>query len=145
MRLKNNGMTAMIDAMIFIVIMGLAVTAVFALDNAENGAYDASSISEGIFTAKMRTNDLIDAEDSALVGIPDLVAVYILTGRGEVMDYIKDILDSVSNREGSYLMTIEYQGRTVSVGTGKGEPLSSSVKEFTVTYGGAIRTSLSMY
>ena len=36
MRLKNRrGMTAMVDAMIFIVVMGLAVTAMFAFSSGD--------------------------------------------------------------------------------------------------------------
>ena len=146
MHLKNKrGMTAMVDAMIFIVIIGLAVTAMFSFNNNEKGTNDASSMLESIFTAKIRTNDLIEADESGIVGIPDMVAVFILTGEGTVIDYIKEILDSAMQRDGAYYMEIEYQGRTVSIGTDKGDPISGSVKEFTVTYGGSIRTSLMLY
>jgi hypothetical protein len=138
-------MTAMVDAMIFIVIIGLAVTAMFSFSGNEPAVNDASSITENIFSAKLRVCDLIDSEESGLAGVPDMVAVFILSGEGTVIDYIRNILDSLMNRDGSYLMEIEYNGRTVSVGAGRGEPVSSSVKEFTVTYGGSIRTSLTLY
>ena len=147
MRLKGHrkGLTAMVDAMIFIVVIGLAVTAMFTLSSDGPAPNSASSITESIFSAKLKTCDLIETEESGLVSIPDLVAVYILTGEGNVMEYITDILDSITQRTNSYRLDITYQDLTVSIGKGKGDPVSGSVKEFTVTYGGSIRTDMRIY
>ncbi|MCL2317565.1 MAG: hypothetical protein FWC44_04515 [Methanomassiliicoccaceae archaeon] len=147
MRLKGNnkGLTAMVDAMIFIVVLGLAVTAMFAFTVDDPAPNSASSISENIFTAKLKTCDLIETEESGLVSIPDMAAVYILTGEGTVMEYIQNVLDSVTQRSNSYRLDITYQDQTVSIGTGKGDPVCGSVKEYTVTYGGSIRTDLRIY
>ena len=146
MRMKNKrGMTAMMDAMIFIVVMGMAVAAVFAFSGGESATNDASTITDSLFSAKLRTCDLIDTDETVLVSIPDMIAFYVLTNEGDVMDYLADILDSLMQRPDSYLLMIDYGGRTVSVGSGKGGPISGSVKEFTVTYGGMITTDLRIY
>lgn len=144
--MKNkNGLTAMVDAMIFIVVMGLAVTAIFAFSGNDHTPNDASSITDCIFSARMRACDLVDTDESGIVGIPDLAAFHIVTGEGTVVDYIKSILDSLMQRPDSYRLEIDYRGETVSIGDGRGDPVSSYAKEFTVTYGGAIRTYLELY
>lgn len=146
MRLNNRkGLTAMVDAMIFIVIMGLAVSAVFAFGGDEPAANDASSISDSIFSAKLKTCDLVETDDSRLIGMPDMVAFCILTGEGRVVSYIECILDSFMQRPGSYRMDIDYNGNTISVGSGDGYPVSGSVKEFAVTYGGTVKAELRLY
>jgi len=146
MRLKNKkGLTAMVDAMIFIVIMGLAVSAMFAFNSNDSAANDASVISDSIFSAKLRTCDLVDMNESRIVGMPDMVAFYILTGEGKVAEYIESILDSLTQRPGSYCLDLTYHGSTVTIGSEKGDPVSGSVKEFTVTYGGTVRADLRLY
>ena len=146
MRLKDKkGLTAMVDAMIFIVIMGLAFSAMFAFGGGEPAANDASSISDNIFSAKLRTCDLVETDDSRLISVPDMVAFFILTGEGQVIDYIESVLDSLMKRPNSYSLDIDYQGSMISIGGGKGDPVSGSAKEFTVTYGGAIKADLRIY
>ena len=146
MRLKDKkGLTAMVDAMIFIFVIGLAASAAFAFGGEEPAANDASSISDSIFSARLRTCDLIDTEDSGLVSMPDLVAFYIITGEGETADYIESILDSLLQRPHSYHLEVDYKGDVISIGDGIGDPISSSVKEFTVTYGGTIKADLKLY
>ncbi|MDR2698444.1 MAG: hypothetical protein LBB30_02035 [Candidatus Methanoplasma sp.] len=146
MRLKDKkGMTAMVDAMIFIVIMGMAVSAMFSFGGENPVPNDASSVSDCIFSSKLRMCDLVDTEESGPVSIPDMAAFYILTGEGKTAGYLESILDSLFQRPGSYRLDIEYQGSTMTVGSGKGEAVSGSVKEFAVTYGGSIRTELRIF
>jgi hypothetical protein len=147
MRLKSNrkGLTAMVDAMIFIVIIGLAVSAMFALSNNNLEANDASAVSDAVFTAKVRMCDMMDTEESRLVSIADMTAYYILTGKGNVMDYIQSILDSLMQRPGSYLLNLSYRDTTVTIGTGHGDMVSGYIRDFTVTYGGTITADLEIY
>jgi len=146
MRLKDRkGITAMVDAMIFIVIMGLAVSAMFAFSGGEPVVNDASSVSDSIFSSKLRTCDFIDTEESGLVSMPDMAAFYILTGEGKAADYIESVLDSLLQRPNSYRLDIEYQGCRITIGGGDGDAVSGAVKEYTVTYGGSIRTELRIF
>jgi hypothetical protein len=146
MRLKDGkGITAMVDAMIFIVIMGIAVSALFAFGGGEPAENDAASVSDKIFSSKLKMCDLIDTDETGLVGIPDMVAFHILTGEGDAVLYIESVLDSLTQRPGSYSLEIEYRGSTVMIGTAKGEAVSGSVREYTVTYGGVIRADLRFY
>ena len=146
MRLKDRkGLTAMVDAMIFIVVMGLAVSAMFVFSGDHATANDASTVSDNIFSAKLRACDLVDTEDARLISVPDVIAFYFLTGEGNVIDYIESILDSLLKRPDSYRLELGYNDSTVTIGSGRGDPVSGSVKEFTVTYGGTIRVDLSFY
>jgi len=146
MRLKNRkGLTAMVDAMIFIVVMGLAVSAMFAFGGDNSSPNDASTVSDNIFSAKLRACDIADTEDARLISVPDVIAFYFLAGDGKVIDYIQSILDSLLKRPNSYRLEISYNNSVVTIGSGTGDPISGSVKEYTVTYGGAIRTDLSFY
>jgi hypothetical protein len=138
-------MTAMADAMIFVVIMGLAASALFAFGGDDISEDDASKISESIFSAKLRTSDILDTDDSGLIGLPDLTAFRIMTGEGDALQYIEDVLDSFFQRPGSYYLEIEYNGDSVAIGNPDGTEVCSCIKEFTVTYGGSIRTELRLY
>ncbi|MCL2032597.1 MAG: hypothetical protein FWG96_04960 [Methanomassiliicoccaceae archaeon] len=146
MRLKNKkGMTAMVDAMIFVVVMGLAVSAIFAFSGGEPAPDDASAVCDGIFTAKLRTNDILETEETGLVSVTDMAAFYILTGEGTIIRYIESVLGSLLRKPDSYRLDISYQGSTVSIGNGAGDAVSSSHKEYVVTYGGSITADLRIY
>ncbi|MDR0309722.1 MAG: hypothetical protein LBH88_03070 [Candidatus Methanoplasma sp.] len=146
MQLKNRkGLTAMVDAMIFIVVIGLAVSAFFAFSGDESAPNDASAISDSIFSAKVRINDTVDTQETGLVSLPDMAAFHIMTGDGSVMDYIESIMESLMQRPDSYSLSIEYSDNTVTIGRDKGDAVSGSVKEYTVTYGGSIRVDLRLY
>ncbi|MCL1978879.1 MAG: hypothetical protein FWG60_01800 [Methanomassiliicoccaceae archaeon] len=146
MRLNNRrGITAMVDAMIFIIILGIAVSAMFSLSGGDLKENDASSISDIVFSSKLRACDLIDTEESGLISMPDIIAFRILTGEGCATEYIEGILDSLMKRPGSFSLDIDYQGNTIKIGSGKGDAISGSVKEYTVTYGGSVRADLRFY
>jgi hypothetical protein len=146
MRLKNKkGMTAMVDAMIFIVVLGLAVSAMFAFTGSEPAPDNASRISDNIFTSKLRSCDVINTEESGLVNVSDMVAFYFLTGEGNIMQYIKSIMDSLMQRPGSYRLEITYGKSSISIGSGTGDPISSYHKEYNVTYGGIVKADLMIY
>ncbi|MCL1811601.1 MAG: hypothetical protein FWG41_05230 [Methanomassiliicoccaceae archaeon] len=146
MRLKEGrGMTAMVDAMIFIIVMGIAISALFAFTGDKPMGNDALSVSDNIFSAKLKVNDFIETDESGLIGMPDMAAFYILTGEGNALEYIQSILDSLTQRPGSYSLKMEYRGEAVTIGNGEGESVSGSVKEYAVTYGGTIRVDLRFY
>ena len=135
----------MVDAMIFVVVMGLAVSAMFAFSWGEPEPDDAAAVSDCIFTAKLRMNDVLATEESGLVSLTDMAALYILTGEGAAVGYIEGVLDSLMRKPGSYSMDVAYRGTTVSIGSGSGDPASSSHKEYVVTYGGAVEVDLRLY
>jgi len=146
MRLKNRkGLTAMVDAMIFIVVMGLAVSAMFAFSGGDHSESDASSVIDGIFSAKLRACDITDTDDSRLISMPDMIAFCLLTNDKGVMEYLESVLDILMQRPGSYRLDIVYLDKTASAGSGRGDPVSGSVKEFTVTYGGTVKADLKIY
>ncbi|MDR3075520.1 MAG: hypothetical protein LBU30_05745, partial [Candidatus Methanoplasma sp.] len=123
----------------------LAVSALFVFGGEDVPNDDASSISDGIFSAKLKAGDLLDTEDSRLISMPDLVAFCIITGDGAAIDYIESILESLMQRPDSYCLTVGYGENSIMIGNPHGNAVSSSVKEFTVTYGGTVKATLSIY
>jgi hypothetical protein len=145
--MKNTkGLTAMVDAMIFIVIMGILVVAMFSIQNNEEYVMnEASEVSDQLFSAKMRISDVMDAEDSLIVPLTDLLAASIVTGESSVSEYVVSVLDSLTERPGAYRLNMSYRDVTVTLGTGDGPPISGCERSLTVTYGGTLVTELFLY
>lgn len=143
---KRTGITAMVDAMIFIVVMGLAVTALCAYDDNENViSNEASSISEELFSSNLRMCDFIETDDTRLVSMPDMVVFGIITGETTILEHIGTILRSLTQRTDAFFLNAEYKGDSISIGNSGGVPISSSIKEYTVTYGGTVKVNLVLY
>lgn len=142
---KKTGITAMVDAMIFIVVLGIAVTAMHNYSNSEPLVDDASFISEKIFSGKLRMCDMIETEDTGVIGIPDLVAYYLLTDNDSVAEYLDSVLRTLTQRPDSYLLVMDYDGHTSTIGYDRGDPVSSCTVDYTVTYGGSVRIELSLF
>lgn len=143
---KKNGMTAMVDAMIFIVVIGIAVSAMCAhYGNGDPASNEASDISEKIFSAKFRFCDIVDTEETRLIGMPDAVAFHLLTGDSSVIDYLEDVFRSLTQRSDSFFFAAEYDGESFSFGNKTDNAVSSSIREYTVTYGGTVSIEIILY
>jgi len=143
---SKKGLTAMVDAMIFIIIMGLAVSALFYIQNeTQTTDADAKDILDNIFTAKIRTDDLIEDGDSKIVSLTDMVAVSLMTESKDAIDYIEEIMDRLTERPGSYSLHLEYKGIHLELGTGEGVPISTAIKDIVVLYGDILRVELALY
>lgn len=147
MRLKNKkGMTAMVDAMIFIVIMGIVATVYFSSGHIDNSEMNESSeITDDIFSTKLKINDLIDTEENGLISIGDLIVSHLYSNNDSITEYLEDILRTLLQRPDSYRLELTYGDLSCTIGNGYGDPLSSCTKEHTVTFGGVLTSSLSIY
>jgi hypothetical protein len=146
MRIKSKkGMTAMIDAMIFIVVMGLAVAALCYIQDDRNSENDASDIVDRLFHSKMRIDDIIEENDSKVMPLSDLVAASMIIGDGAAASYLEETLDCLMNRPDSYSMRIVYKGIETNIGSGEGIPTSSTSRDIIVLYGDALHIELCLY
>lgn len=136
----------MVDAIIFIMVMGLAVTALCAHSNTDGiDQTDASTISEELFSANLRMCDFVDTDETGLISMPDLMAFHIITGESTILEHVDAVLRSLTQRADAFFLNVEYNGDSISIGSDDGIPLSSSVKEYTVTYGGTVSVDLVLY
>jgi hypothetical protein len=143
---NKKGLTAMVDAMIFIVIMGILVAAMFSVsDNEDYTMNEASEVSDQLFSAKVRISDILEEQDSLVITITDLLAASIVIGDDSAPEYVKAILDSLTERPGAYRLNLSYRDTALTIGTGDGIPVSGCERELTVTYGGVLLTELFLY
>ncbi|MCK9323058.1 MAG: hypothetical protein M0P07_03775 [Candidatus Methanomethylophilaceae archaeon] len=147
MYLKNKkGITAIVDAMIFIIIISLAVAALYANTGDEEFIMnDASDVSNQLLSSDFRISDLMNTNDSSVVSLTDLLAAAVVTGDSSITDYIVTVLDALTERPDSYLLNLKYSGKVISLGTGDGNPVSGYITNSTVTFGGTLTFELYLY
>lgn len=147
MHLRNDrrGMTAMIDAMIFIIIMGLVVSAVFAMDDDEDvEPNNASAMCKKLIQTDLRLCDVMDTEDQSGMMMPDLMAACTMSDELS-SEYITDVLDSITERPGAYRLTMDYNEKELVLGTGDGTPVSGYTTESPISFGGILTITLELF
>lgn len=147
MHLKDrNGMTATVDVMIFIVILGFAATALYSVPDGDTAPYDESSeLVNELFSSELRLSDIMDSDDTSVYTLPDMLAASMAAGDPSVGEYIKTVLDSSTGRPGSYRLDLDYGDIRTVVGDGDGTPVSVYSEDFAVTLGGTLRAELAVY
>ena len=144
--LGRKGMAAIIDAFIFITIIGLIAAGMFAYSSAgSESETDAKRVHDTFFAIELKMNDVFDDGDTRTVRISDLIAAHLVTGDGNVEEYAEDVLRSVIPPIYRFLMTFEYDGHTLTIGE-RGGTLSSHYSADIIIAGGKVmRASLSLY
>ncbi|MDR0791003.1 MAG: hypothetical protein LBE47_00510 [Methanomassiliicoccaceae archaeon] len=146
MRKDKKAMAALIDAFMFITIIGLIAAGMFAYSNAAvQKETVAKTMHDTFFSIELRTNDIFDDTDTQSVRMCDLVAAYMVTGEGGTREYIENVLGSIIPPIYGYMMIFEYKGHTMIIG-GIGNKLSSQYSgEMTILDGNIMRATLSLY
>jgi len=144
--LGRKGMAAIIDAFIFITIIGLIAAGMFAYSSAgTESETDAKKLHDTFFGIELKMNDVFDDGDTRTVRISDLLAAHMVTGEGDVREYAENVLRSIIPPIYRFLMVFEYDGHTLTIGE-KGGGLSSQYSaDIMITGGKVMRTSLSLY
>jgi hypothetical protein len=145
MKKDRKGLTGIMDAVIFMVLISMAFSALYVYDSGNNDFRDASDISDEILSARFSLNDVSDYEDSKIVCFTDLLAVTTITNDEHVMEYLVSLLDSTTGMPGSYKMTITYMDNSFTVGTGSGIPRSSCIRATPVVYGDSLTTEIELF
>ncbi len=136
----------MVDAMIFIVILGIVSTLYFSYDPDDGSpSNDASDISDKIFLTKLHINDLVDSNDTGLISISDLIVFQFSSDDQNIKEYLKNVLDSILQRSGSYCLELSYGDHHMTIGSEGGYPVSHCHREHTVTFGGTLVSELWIY
>ncbi|MCL2608163.1 MAG: hypothetical protein FWD92_06400 [Methanomassiliicoccaceae archaeon] len=142
----RKGMISIVDASVFIVIIGLIAAGMFAYSSAAIEKEPlAKEMYDAFFAIELHSSDLFDDPDTRNVRICDLMAAYMTTGEGSVKEYAEDILRSIIPPVYGYLFVFEYGGSVMTIGNG-GNVLSSSYHgEKRIINGNTMRASLSLY
>ena len=146
MRQDRRGITALADAMIFIVIMSMAFSALYLYEDDDvDVGNSASDITDAVFYSKMKLKDIMDTDDSKIVSITDLIAASMVTDNKSVFNYLEELMETVNGRPDSYRLTMTYGEKERCLGSGDGIPISGCTSEFTVKYGGTLIISLDVF
>ncbi len=148
MPLKSNkkGITGMIDAIIFIIVISLALSAMYLQDLETDPQHDdASMISDIVTSAKFHMKDVVDTDDSRIINLTDLLASASVTGDTDITDYVDALIDSIIGIPDMYSLHVDYGGDSLEIGNGKGTPTSSCTRDVQVTFGGHMSMTLDVY
>jgi len=144
MRAGKKGMVAVMDAMLFIVILGLAVSAIFAYTADPGEEPLAERIHRDIFATELRVNDVFDVNDSRVVSIDYIIAANLASGEGDLESYLYDLLRSMVPISHGFELICEYRGSVLTISEGEGTISSSCSSERPVA-GDILRTSLKLF
>ena len=134
-------MTAFADAMIFMVVMMMAISVTAACNHAEHGAdIGPDNFLRDISSIELRLSDLTGIDDDSLVFLSDLLALS-LAQETDVCRYLESILDAVFG-ENRYFLSFEYEGMHGAVGTEFDRYSSQDSRTIPVSIGGSIHIML---
>ncbi len=139
----ERGMTAYIDAIAFMVILVMALSALSATYGfEEETGPNASEVLDVISSSKVRLSDLIDMDDDAVVYLTDVLAYSVHTGDDGAISYLEELLDKHC-RGHPYSIKLEFGEENKEVGS-EVEVRSGASGEYPVSSGGSIRITLSI-
>ncbi|MDD4222298.1 MAG: hypothetical protein WCQ63_01750 [Methanomethylophilus sp.] len=148
MRLKHDrrAITAVVDAMIFIILMGLAVAVISLTDGPPPGpTQEAADVADAVFLGNATPAEYgLDADGGAYT-IADLTAASLTLDDGSAETFLTQVLDAACGRPNTYSLTVTAPGGTLTLGSGCGTPVSGYKTDYLLTYGGDLHVVLELY
>jgi hypothetical protein len=141
----KKGITAMVDAMIFIVILGIAIIALLHFQGTNDTNGEASEVIEELFSIKLHSKDVMNDGDSKVLSLTDLIAASFIMDNDSVISYISEVMDRFTGRPGSYHISISYGDHARTIGDGSGIPISTASKDAVALYGDVLHMTLELY
>ena len=150
MGLNRNikGTVAIIDAMVFIVLLSVAATWLFVFTNiTETEEPMAKTVSDDLFSVEVRTCDLMDLEDTKVLPIGTLMAATMNVGKCERMErFLSETLDQMIPEVYGYEFMIEYNGHSMHFERQSGRELGSEYSQDHIIDGaGTLHSELKIY
>lgn len=144
MRLNRKGITAMADAMIFVVVMGLAIGAFAMYDNDEIERNDASIILDLTLGCRINICEMIDTKDTTPVPLPELLAASLISGDRRTFDYLVETIDSATGMPGEYSLTVTYGELISQAGNGLNNENNGCTRNIELSIGGTLTVELTL-
>ena len=134
-------MTAFADAMIFLIIIMMAISVTVHINHIDHDAdIGPDDLLRDISSIELRLSDLTDIDDDSLVFLPDLMALS-LKNETDVYGYLKCILDAAFG-ENRYCLFYQYGGLSKQIGTKYDFYASQDTRSIPVSIGGSIDVTL---
>lgn len=138
---NRNGMTALVDAMAFLVIMLIVLSLSISHITPEEGRSSADGIMDVLISVEVRMSDLTDLDDDSKVRLTDLVAYDMVNGTDRSLSYVEEVMDSFARGSG-YRLMLEFGDLKVIIGCLDMEGSSGSVSDVFVSTGGTLHMDL---
>ncbi|NLL94953.1 MAG: hypothetical protein GX224_04285 [Thermoplasmatales archaeon] len=147
LRKDRRGVLSAMDAMAFLAIMIVVCAGFFAHGHLREGAKEplAKAVAEDFLSVELLSSDVYPTEDSQAFPIADLIAVNLVTGRGDALDYAETVLDGMVPRGTRYGAVFEYGSARAAIGETSGMPSSEYSCEKEVAGGGLLKVTLRLY
>ncbi len=142
--MNRKGMLAMLDAMVFVVIVMAAAAVMVHTAHTGTSDSDAGDVLESVMSSKVRMSDLREDGDGSLVKISDMVALDLVSGTTDALEFAEGCLESFSKGR-PFLLTVTYEGTTATIGSEGSRPASSASTDLPVTTGGSLHAELTLY
>lgn len=115
--LNRKGTVALIDAMVFLSLMSVVAVGIFAyIGYAEIEEPMAKSVTDDLFSVKVKASDLTDSEDSKLYPIAVLISANMASGDTEFTErYLAETMDCLIPEMYGYVLALGYEGHLLSV------------------------------
>ena len=145
MRSGKKGMAAVIDAFIFITIIGLIAAGMFAYSHSADRDAMAKEYHDSFFAIELRTNDLFEGTDTQCAMMCDLIAAHIASDEGTVREYAEETMNNIIPPIYGYKFVFEYDGHTMSIGNGDGRVISQYSSDTVIISGKTMHSVLYVY
>jgi len=144
MRFGRKGMVAVMDAMFFIIILGIAISAMFAYVPQENDEPLAEHVHNNLMKTELRTSDVFDINDTRIIPIEEILAAHLSSGEGDIERYLYEVLRSMIPISHDFVFECEFKGKSMSVGS-SGDNMTSYYESKTDVAGSILFTSLRIF
>ena len=134
-------MTALVDAMAFLVIMLIVLSLSISHITPEEGRSSADGIMDVLISVEVRMSDLTDLDDDSKVRLTDLVAYDMVNGTDRSLSYVEEVMDSFARGSG-YRLMLEFGDLKAIIGCPDMEGSSGSVSDVFVSTGGTLHMDL---
>ena len=134
-------MTALVDAMAFLVIMLIVLSLSISHITPEEGRSSADGIMDVLISVEVRMSDLTGLDDDSKVRLTDLVAYDMVNGTDRSLSYVEEVMDSFARGSG-YRLMLEFGDLKVIIGDSDMEGSSGSVSDVFVSTGGTLHMDL---
>ena len=138
---NRNGMTALVDAMAFLVIMLIVLSLSISHITPEEGRSSADGIMDVLISVEVRMSDLTDLDDDSKVRLTDLVAYDMVNSTDRSLSYVEEVMDSFARGSG-YRLMLEFGDLKAIIGCPDMEGSSGSVSDVFVSTGGTLHMDL---
>lgn len=127
-----RGMTAFVDAIVFILVimLALSVTGHNILDDQEDYP-NASVFLDAVYATSILSSDISSVEYDVTTDLMYMVAYSMVTGDPGPMEYLRELME-VHCRGHGYMMEMTYGGLSEVIETGDGTPRSSAERSIRI-------------